>query len=223
MAQSGSKKTQPQRTKQAAPTAEKRRVPTQDRSRQRVERILDAAARVFAEHSYEATTTEAIASAAGTSIGSLYQFFPNKRAVFDAIARRYLERSRALFDTLVTPAVIALPWGEMLDRGIDLFFQLNRHDPDFRAIWSNWHLSGSFLVAGQALSEDFVRRIQGVIALKAKALSPERQTLVAAIVVEAATAMLLYAVRSRVAAPEALVAETKILLHRYLEPYAKDS
>src|SRR6202011_4219225 len=75
-----------------------RRVPTQDRSRQRVERILDAAARTFAEVGFEAATTETIAERAGTSIGSVYQFFPNKKALYDAIASRYLDRTRRLFD-----------------------------------------------------------------------------------------------------------------------------
>src|SRR5882672_9002926 len=80
--------------------AEARRVPSQERSRKRALRILDAAARVFGTVGYEAATTEAIAKAAGTSIGSLYQFFPNKHALFDAIANRHLERARALFDEL---------------------------------------------------------------------------------------------------------------------------
>src|SRR5262245_59304930 len=100
-------------------TLDQRRVPSQDRSKKRALRILDAAASIFAETGYETATTEAIAKAAGTSIGSVYQFFPNKHAIFDAIARRHLERARALFDQLVGPRALDLPWEELLERAID--------------------------------------------------------------------------------------------------------
>ena len=76
----------------------------QARSKERAERILDAAAHVFAEAGFDAATTEAIAERAETSIGSVYQFFPNKDALFDAIASRYFERSRALFERLMAEA-----------------------------------------------------------------------------------------------------------------------
>ncbi|MFI0355285.1 TetR/AcrR family transcriptional regulator [Actinomadura sp. 9N407] len=58
-----------------------RKSPTQQRAVKTRERILDAAARVFAEHGYAAGTTNRIAEAAGHSIGSLYQYFPNKDAI----------------------------------------------------------------------------------------------------------------------------------------------
>src|SRR6266511_1332655 len=48
--------------------------------------ILDAAAGVFADAGYERATTNAIAAAAGISPGSLYQFFPNKEAIAEALA-----------------------------------------------------------------------------------------------------------------------------------------
>src|SRR5271163_3338078 len=88
----------------AQPRSSPRKTPVQARSRERVERILDAAAVVFADAGYEAATTEAIAERAGTSIGSLYQFFPNKRALFDGVARRHLERGSELFDALLAAA-----------------------------------------------------------------------------------------------------------------------
>jgi len=58
-----------------------RKQPTQDRAAKTRQRILDAAAHVFAEHGYAAGTTNRIAEHAGLSIGSLNQYFPNKDAV----------------------------------------------------------------------------------------------------------------------------------------------
>src|SRR5690242_20024053 len=89
------------KSRPATIVASERRVPTQDRSRLRLERILDAAAEVFSEVGIDAATTESIAARAGTSIGSLYQFFPNKRAVFYAIVARYGERVRGLIDAAI--------------------------------------------------------------------------------------------------------------------------
>lgn len=66
-----------------------RRTPQQVRGRHRVFKILEAAAEVFVETGYEAATTNAIALRANTSIGSLYQFFPNKSAILAALAQRY--------------------------------------------------------------------------------------------------------------------------------------
>ena len=57
-----------------------RRTPKQKRGQQRVEQILDAAARLIVAEGYENVSTNAIAKEANTSIGSLYQFFPNKDA-----------------------------------------------------------------------------------------------------------------------------------------------
>lgn len=55
-----------------------RRVPKQERSRRRVEEILDAAANLFLTNGFERTTTNEVAERAGISIGSVYQYFENK-------------------------------------------------------------------------------------------------------------------------------------------------
>lgn len=71
----------------------RRREPVQARSKQTVERILGAAAHVFSESGYGATTNH-VAEAAGVSIGSLYQYFPDKDALLAALQRRHLDEVR---------------------------------------------------------------------------------------------------------------------------------
>jgi AcrR family transcriptional regulator len=68
-----------------------RRQPKQARSRQRVDHLLNVAATVFEEIGYANATTNAIAARAGMSIASLYQFFPNKEAILEALVERYLD------------------------------------------------------------------------------------------------------------------------------------
>jgi AcrR family transcriptional regulator len=65
------------------------RAPQRHRGRLRVAALLQAAAAVFAEKGFDAATMTEIAAVARAPIGSLYQFFPNKEALADALLERY--------------------------------------------------------------------------------------------------------------------------------------
>lgn len=66
-----------------------RRTPRQERSRAMVEIIVEATWQVLAKEGYEAANTNRIAERAGISVGSLYQYFPNKNAIVAAVQRRH--------------------------------------------------------------------------------------------------------------------------------------
>ncbi|WP_285640387.1 TetR/AcrR family transcriptional regulator [Lentzea sp. NBRC 102530] len=69
-----------------------RRKPSQVRAELTRDRILTAAAHVFSEHGYAAGTTNRIAERARVSIGSLYQYFPNKDAILAELMIRHIDR-----------------------------------------------------------------------------------------------------------------------------------
>ena len=71
--------------------------PKRERGKQRVAALIDAGAELFAAKGYEATTMTEIASRAGAAIGSLYQFFPSKEALAEALFNRFAERAAASF------------------------------------------------------------------------------------------------------------------------------
>ncbi len=71
-------------------TTRPRKTPKQQRSAATRARILDAAADVFGEFGYAAGTTNRIAERAGLSIGSLYQYFPDKDALLYALGERHV-------------------------------------------------------------------------------------------------------------------------------------
>jgi AcrR family transcriptional regulator len=75
------------------PTSARKR-PSQARSRDTVQVILDAAAQVFEARGWAAATTNRIAERAGVSVGSVYEYFPNKDAIAVSLAERELERER---------------------------------------------------------------------------------------------------------------------------------
>ena len=86
-----------------------RRAPVQKRARATVASILDAAAAAFVEHGYAGGTTNRIAGAAGVSVGSLYEYFPNKDAILVALLHRRLEEVEAEYDrALATPPPSAM-------------------------------------------------------------------------------------------------------------------
>ena len=66
-----------------------RRLPQQQRSREKLLRVLDAAEEVLAREGAGAFTTVRIAQAAGISVGTLYRYFPDKEAIVEALALRY--------------------------------------------------------------------------------------------------------------------------------------
>ncbi|MBU6530472.1 TetR/AcrR family transcriptional regulator [Streptomyces sp. NPDC057245] len=72
-----------------------RKQPRQVRAELTRERILDAAAHVFGEYGYAAGTTNRIAEQARVSIGSLYQYYPNKDAILAELVTRHLDSGRA--------------------------------------------------------------------------------------------------------------------------------
>jgi AcrR family transcriptional regulator len=75
-----------------------RREPKQRRSRETVQAVLEAVQRVLKRHGVEAITTNRIAEAAGVSIGSLYQYFPDKRAIFATLYDRHVDEVRNVIE-----------------------------------------------------------------------------------------------------------------------------
>lgn len=116
--------------KQLAP----RKLPKQERSRQTVEAILQAAAEVFADEGYASANTNRIAERAGVSIGSLYQFFPNKDAILSSLLERHLDEARTFMEEEI-PRLLqsGMPLETMLDRAVDALMKLHERNP--RLMW----------------------------------------------------------------------------------------
>ena len=77
------------------PLTHPRKRPKQERSRATVEAILEAAARILVQEGLQQATTNRIAEVAGVSIGSLYQYFPNKESLVRALLEQHVEEALA--------------------------------------------------------------------------------------------------------------------------------
>ena len=110
------------------------KAPKRARGVQRVAELLDASAALFAENGYETTTMTQIAIRAGASIGSLYQFFPSKEVLAEALFARYVERVTSMLEDLANRAPGLSPQG-LADRLVDLMLDV-RKDRDSTAALS---------------------------------------------------------------------------------------
>jgi AcrR family transcriptional regulator len=193
-----------------------RKVPTQARSRKRLEAILDAAASLFADQGFDATTMEAIAGDADTSVGSVYQFFPNKLALFRGVADRCHTAVRTAYTALVGPDPASRDVNDLIDTVVDGFYALQRSDPSFRAVWTNTQLYGELLEDDLQLEREIVAGTSAVLAAFAPELPASQRVAAAMLFVQTVSAGLFLVLREpSEERNRALIAELKRMLRAY--------
>lgn len=150
------------------PTAKE---PKRKRGIARVAKLLDAGAAVFAEQGYKAATMTEIAARAGAPIGSLYQFFPNKDVLADALVARYAEHVEAALDR-IRAQVGDLDGTQLADRLLDvLVAHAAERSLALSLLDARWEQPG---VRPGILRESLRRRIAEILCLWRPAL-PEDQ------------------------------------------------
>jgi len=189
----------------------------QARGQRRIDLLLDVAALVFAEVGFDAATTNAIAARAGISPGSLYQFFPNKDAIAEALADRFVERLRQT-QAIFGPEIEYLPLDELIDHVIDPLVVFHVGHPGFQALFTGSMVSPRLAVAVQAFLHAVVGRAESVLAVRAPHLSLKRRAQCARVSVELVRALLPLIVASETAGRDAMVAELKAVQRGYLGP-----
>lgn len=104
----------------AKPLISARKAPRQRRSRQLVEDILEAAIRVLSREGAARFTTARVAETAGVSVGSLYQYFPNKEAILFRLQTDEWQRTGELMHSILADA--SRPPLERLQATVEAFF-----------------------------------------------------------------------------------------------------
>lgn len=112
------------------------RVPSQQRSRERVDSILEAARVLIMEKGSSGLKIQEIAAQAGVTAGSMYQYFPNKSAILLALAEQYFEQFHQLVRQSIPKTQADLQDGiKLMHSLLDQFFEMNCKDPVLRDIW----------------------------------------------------------------------------------------
>ncbi|WP_411106637.1 TetR family transcriptional regulator [Streptomyces sp. cmx-4-9] len=191
-----------------------RRTPVQQRSADRLARILDACAELLDETGYENLSTRAVAVRAGVPIGSVYRFFGNKRAMAIALAHRNLDR----YADGIAQRLAVLPatdWRPAVDAVLDEYLAMKRSVPGFALVdfgvpappAEGPAADPNHLVAARLteLLGDHLGRTPDATLWRA--------VLVA---VEATDALIQLAFRSDASGDPDIVAETRAMMHAYL-------
>jgi AcrR family transcriptional regulator len=198
-----------------------RREPRQARSRARLAQILAAADAILAEEGVEALTVRRIAERAGVPVGSLYQFFPDKGSVVDAVARAYIAEFDGAVEAMVNAAAGG-DWSDPVGRIVDEFVALYRSHPGYVALWSGRHLSPELARADEANNQLIAAGVQRVLAAQAGVPDGPRLELAVQVAVRAADALLQYAFALSPDGDEAVLTELKNLLRLYLSSLPPD-
>jgi AcrR family transcriptional regulator len=123
-------------TAQEPATAARGRSPIQARSRDRVDRILATATQIIAERGGDHLKMSDLAARTGVSIGSLYQYFPDKAAVIRALTERIHAGSRRCIEDALAPVQSQAELADAFNGLIDVYWSLFLAEPAMRDIWA---------------------------------------------------------------------------------------
>ena len=177
--------------------------------------MLDACAEILDEYGYEGLSTTRIAQRAEVAIGSVYQFFPDKRAVAQALALRNLER----FGERVTRRISEgdFPhWSDAVGAVIEIFVDMHRTVPGFRVLRFGDVADLHLLDVSADNNAVVADRLRAMVVRIFGVTDSEDLDRALAVAVEAADAVLKLAFRRDPDGDPEIVAEAERLIHGYL-------
>ncbi|HEX4008865.1 MAG TPA: TetR/AcrR family transcriptional regulator [Solirubrobacteraceae bacterium] len=190
-------------------------MPTQARSRERLQRVLDAADEVLARDGAAAFTTTRIAQVAGVPVGSVYHYFPDKQAIVEALARHYWSD----FEDLVAAAAdrderepLGDPAGALLETLAAGF----RARPGFLALWFGGLRTERIRDVTRSTREAIAASVARILAVHWPQADPRRRATVARMVVVAGDGLLREAFRRSADGDPELLAECRVMLDAYV-------
>lgn len=199
-----------------------RRQPQQKRGQERVEQILDAAAEIFDEVGYEAATTQMIANRAKTAIGSLYQFFPDKKAIFNALELRHIERVYVMWERLLESDVVQLPFQAFIKEINREFQELFSHTSSRIVFIQYFTANAIFKNIDDSFTEEAIAVMAKLLKKRNPAITEEKSNLLGQICVNIINVLLLLALRTNYSHRQGIFQEIEMVMLNYLRPHVGD-
>lgn len=203
-----------------SPTGGMRRKPRQARSQERVNRILDVSEDLFARQGYAATTTNAIAAQAQVPIGSLYQFFPDKTAIVQALALRYAEKLHQELMVIDTSELATGSLADYVNQIIETTDRFFTENPSYHAIFME--VQGTVREVAEIDEAADARLIQDLASSLAKrdaSLESADYEAIAFVLVKAIGTLLWLSLSQEQSFRQRLIQETKRFTLNYLQSY----
>lgn len=120
-----------------------RRVPSQQRSKEKYEQVLLSAKELIGQKGNDLVTMKEISKHSGVTLPSIYQYFPDKTAILQAIMEDYFSQVRETLVTLLKDCDSMQVLSEQLNSGIDIFYALVKDEPVVSVLWASLQASVS--------------------------------------------------------------------------------
>ncbi|HET7505821.1 MAG TPA: TetR/AcrR family transcriptional regulator [Kofleriaceae bacterium] len=194
-----------------------RKRPRQQRSRATVDAVLDATARVLVKRGFDGLTTNLVAEAAGVSIGSLYQYFPNKAALVGALIEKHVESMTSLCLAELT-RVAQLPMAHAIRSVIEVMIRAHAVSPELHQVLTEQVPRVGRMAKLREIEALVHRMVAGLLATRKAEIAIEDPDLAAFVLVSAIEAI---THRAALFSPELLgdprlIDETATMVRRYL-------
>ena len=139
-------------------TSEARRLPKQERSKAKFQRILNSATKLMAEHGVEGISTQQVAEHANVAIGTLYQFFPNMEAIKRTLIEHVIEQLYDNFKEALTNAANK-ELNQLGDLLIDTMLNFYGQRPEMVSIFMMSRSSEAFINLNEQFNERVINAI----------------------------------------------------------------
>lgn len=191
----------------------------QARGERRIADILDAALALFAELGYDKTSTNAIAARAGISPGSLYQYFPHKDAIADALSQRLLDQLRHAHTAAFDESTAAdLTVAALVSQVVDPLVAFNVANPGAKVLLGTPATPTGLTAQTRPLHQAVTGRVATLIRLRAPHQHEDAVQRSAMVAVQIVAALMGPIVTATGNERDALVTELKKALTGYLAP-----
>jgi AcrR family transcriptional regulator/transposase-like protein len=202
-----------------------RRQPQQKRGQERVEKILLAAAEVFAEAGYAAATVQQIADRATTAVGSIYQFFPDKLALFQALGTTHIQQVEVISAAFLATDM-KRPLRQLVSEFVDIWASYLAQ-PIPRCIILQYHLHSIpdlFISLGDMRSTQlrWIDEHAQMYRRRNPNLEQAKSKLLAEVANDMCNSLFLCALQSDARHCQEIYAEIKDVLYGYLNPHIGD-
>lgn len=192
-----------------------RRTPVQRRSAERVNRMLDACASLLDEIGYQKLTTTLIAQRAEVAIGSVYQFFGDKRAVVRALDVRYLDEYTTRLERYLSDAK-PRHWSQFVDAAIDEYIDMHRTVPGFRTLHFGDAVDVHLMDEERSNDDVLTERLHELTAAHFAFGDDKTARLILTVSVATGDALIKLAFRHDSEGDDTILDEAKVLLRDYL-------
>ena len=191
------------------------------RGERRVASLLDVAGRIFGELGYHAATTNAIAAEGKVSPATLYQFFPNKEAIADALVARYAMDLAKEERAANVQKLASVPLEEAIRQVTGVVIEFHRKHPAFRTLYAEAPLSKGTVEQKRLLVQTFIDNVSKMLSIRNPKLD-RQDALWSAEIVHTALIGFLPALAGRKTSDRSrMIDALSQMLARYLEPVLK--